>query len=908
MTLRVGARIGPYEVLSLIGAGGMGEVFRARDLTLKRDVALKVLPQAWAGPAPSAGSGSAPARPDERAARFLREAQALAALNHPHIAQVYGLEEMPPAQEGLPPARVLVMELVEGEDLAWRIARGPIPQDEALAIARQVADALTAAHDAGIIHRDLKPANIKIRNDGTAKVLDFGLAKLTGDAEESHAVAATISAGPDQTHRGVVLGTAAYMAPEQARGRPVDRRADVWAFGVVLFEMLTGRRLFEGETFSDTIADVLRRDVPWRDLPGATSPAVVRLLRQCLQRDPAHRLRDAGDLRLFLDGVGDESATRAAESAPPPRRWRAAAGAGAGALLAGVALGWLAGGDGRSRAAGDPAVVRFAVQPPAGLTEISNVALSPDGRVFVYEGVLAAGRRFFVRRLDQAESQPLEGTEGGRWPFVSPDGRWVGFFRSGKLYKVALSGGDPLALCDAVGGPGAAWGPQGRILFANSWTGAAGLMSVSDQGGEPTVVKVATESPHERGHWWPAFLPDGRHVLLTAFMAGAGLNDNRVAVVDLETGDSRLLFPGARPFWLTSGHILFFHAGRYQVIAFDPDSLQPTGEPEPVLDDALQLDPTGDWPQPVAVAASGTVAYVPGRFVADSRLAWIRPDGAVEPLPFAERPYVSVALSPDERRVVVGSLEGGTMRLRLLDLSRRTEQALELGGMSWGAAWHPSGDRVAFTSVRKGDLDVYETLIDTDQRETALLEGPEDSSAVAWALGGRLVTRDSNPEGGYFLAAHDLSSRDHPARALTASGVFPGAALSFDGRWLAYSADQGGERQVLVKPMAPDGAPGRVVSRGGTQPIFGRTPGTLFYRRGSTLIRLAWRDDQGRFSAGDEQVIGEFAFGSLRGYPGPYDTASDGRVLALLRTREPAPPRVQVVLDWPRTLAGPRPD
>ena len=638
------------------------------------------------------------------------------------------------------------MELVEGPTLADRIADGALPLKEALPIAEQIAEALEAAHEQGIIHRDLKPANVKVRPDGTVKVLDFGLAKamdtaspISRDGSQPPSITT-----PAMTHAGVILGTAAYMSPEQARGKPVDKRTDVWAFGCGWYEMVTGKRVFNGDETTDVLAAVLRQDIDWTMLPEPTPTRLRWVVQRCLERDPKRRLRDIGDVRLLLEALAEEPPERASSQAPPVRKWsKTTVAMAAGALVAGLLTGWVV-----AHRLGTPVhpiarVVRFSIEPPPDVTEISNVALAADGSLVVYEGI-SNEHRLYVRRLMEGESRLLQGTEGARWPFLSPDNRWVGFFRNGKLQKVSLSGGDILTLSESKGGPGAAWGHDCRILVASSWTGDRNLESVPDEGGAPTVVTPTRQEARERGYWWPAFLPDGRHALVTVFRAGAGLNDNRVAVLDLETGQSQTLFAGARAFWLNSGHILFFHAGRYQVVPFDAVTRRVIGEAFPVLDDALQLDPTGDWPQPVAAAANGTIAYVPGRYVPDSRLAWVLPDGSVESLPWPARPYISVALSPDEERIAVSSLEGGTLRLRILDLRRQGEQVLDLDGMNWGAAWHPGENRLAFSSIRKGDIDAYMKDLDTDCPEQAVLDGSEDSSVVAWTREGQLVTRSSD--------------------------------------------------------------------------------------------------------------------------------------------------------------------
>jgi len=473
MSVTPGTRLGPYEILAPLGAGGMGEVYRARDPKLNRDVAIKILPETVALDA-------------DRLARFSREAQTLAALTHPNIAQIYGLEDLP-AEAGSH-LRALVMELVEGEDLAQRIARGPMPIDEALPIARQVADALEAAHEQGIVHRDIKPANIKVRPDGNVKVLDFGLAKAMDPASLSGSDAAALRTvtSPAMTGMGMILGTAAYMAPEQARGLAVDRRADIWAFGVVLFEMLTGKSLFAGATVSDVLAAVLTRDPDWSTLPAATPPAVRRLLRRCLERDPRRRLRDIGDARWELQA---ETGSEVVETGPARNStwallpWTAAAAAAAVAVWALWAL-WAL----QARAPVGSAVGgegHFAITLPVDMALVTSdeprwdqgpLAVSPDGRHVVYIAPNGSSTRLVARATADLTPRALAGTEGGRLPFFSPDGQWVGFFADEKLKKTRLAGGTPATLADAPDGFGARWGPDGEIIFAPTYS--SGLFAV----------------------------------------------------------------------------------------------------------------------------------------------------------------------------------------------------------------------------------------------------------------------------------------------------------------------------------------------------------------------------------------------------------------------------------------------
>jgi len=452
--LTVGTRLGVYEIRSLLGAGGMGEVYRARDTRLNRDVAIKVL----SGPF---------ATDSEQLARFDREAQLLASLNHPYIAQIYGFEDFHTA--GGPAVSALVLELVDGPTLADRIQQGPVPIDEMLPIARQIATALASAHERGIVHRDLKPANIKLTAAGTAKVLDFGIAKALNPQPSADDTSASTRQTPAfaGTAAGIVMGTPAYMSPEQARGKAVDRRCDIWAFGVVVYEMLTGRRPFEGETVSDTIAAILRSDIDWAQLPAETPDELRRLLRRCLERDPENRLQDAGDVRLIIAELEQGQLAPSSVTARSGSSWLLLTTVAVVAVIA-AAVSWRAIATAPGGRVVSTPVVRFEIEPQAGVTSISNVALADDGRFVVYEGRVDGESRLFLRWLDKPESTLIEGTEGGHWPFMSPDGAWIGFFRDAKIYKVSANGGDPLVVCDVRGGPGATWTGDGRIVFSRT--------------------------------------------------------------------------------------------------------------------------------------------------------------------------------------------------------------------------------------------------------------------------------------------------------------------------------------------------------------------------------------------------------------------------------------------------------
>ena len=885
MPLHLGSRIGTYDIGARLGAGGMGEVYRARDTRLNRDVAIKVL------------SGPLAADP-ERLARFDREARLLASLNHPSIGQIYGLETL--EIDGAPiPA--LVLELVEGSTLAERIDKGPIPCGQAIAIARQIASALEAAHGRGIVHRDLKPANVKVTATGVVKVLDFGLAKAQAMAQAPSDVTTQAHVGSFPTTTiGAVLGTAAYMAPEQARAQPADARSDLWAFGVVLYEMLTGRRPFEGDTASDTMAAVLRGEIDWTRLPRETPAELRRLLRRCLEREAEARLQHAGDARVVLAELEREGPAALRGPASGRRLWLAG-GAIAVAAAAVAALTW-------SRAAGtrgdvEPdaaaSVVRFLIAPPPEVTSITNVALPPDGRFVVFEGRVAGETRLFLRRLDALDAQPLSGTDGGRWPFVSPDGRWVGFFRDGQILKVSTTAGDPLVVCPASSGPGAAWTRDGRIVFSRTWL--AGLSVVSSEGGTSTTLTTPDRTQQEIGHWWPSLLPDGR-ILYTVATAASGMNDARVAVVDPATRQARVIMAGARASWLPSGHLLFFRTGRYHVVPFDLATTSAIGDATAVLADAQAFDPSGDLPQPLATAAGGAIAYLTGPFVPESRLTWIDRDGTRTPLPFAPRPFVSLKVSPDGRRVATASLEAGRLLLRLFELERGADDVPRIQGMNWNPVWLADG-RLSFTSMRKGDFDVYVKDVDSPAPESAVLDGPDDTDPVAWTSDGRLVVQASEPDGVYPLKLFD-PRQPASLRRLTEQHT-DGGSVSPDDRWLIYHTANSGRPRILVRPLDGSTPAVPLSPNTGEYPTFLRHGQELAFVRDAQLFVQAWRTDQGRFATGPERAITRLPYGSGWVFGAPVDSAASGRLLAIVPTTAPEPPRIHVVLRWDRELSRP---
>jgi serine/threonine-protein kinase len=688
------------------------------------------------------------------------------------------------------------------------------------------------------------------------------------------------------------------MSPEQARGKAVDKRADIWAFGAVLFEMLAGRKAFEGETVSDTLAAVLKTDPDWSALPAQTPAIVRRVLRRCLERDRDRRLHDIADVRIEIEEGRDSGVEPGAALPPvarpasPFRRLLFAVGSVA-VFLAGLGVGSRL----LSRSAVSQAAspVRFTIRPPASVKTILNPAFAPDGSFVVYEGRIDGQPRLFLHRFDALESRLLPGSEGASLPFVSPDGRWIGFKQGGKLKKVAVAGGDALTLCEDPGGSTAAWLPDGTVLFSPSWLG--GLWTVSADGGKPRRLTTLDAAHGEKGHFWPRPLPGGRSVLLTIWRAGAGLNDSSIAVVDVATGKHRILFPGADARPMPPGHVVFYRAGVYHAVAFDFAALRATGDPVPVLSEAAELNPDADNQLPVAVSSTGALVFAPGHLYSEGTLAWAEPGRPAERLSFAARSYDSMSLSPDGRVLAAATLEGGAWVMRLLDLERGTDERLEVSGGNTSVLWRPDGRGIAFKSTRKGDFDTYWKDLTAGGPEEPLLTGDSDETPFAWTPDGRrLVVTVSEPDGSY------------PVRLLTIgeSGKLPtvvpglvnvrGASVSRDGRWLAFSSDHSGSNEVYVQAFPGPGKAMRVSRAGGRQPLWSPDGRELFFRRGDEIIALSFRSEAESLVAGDERVALKAPM--VDNYGWPLISPDGKRFLILERTAEPQPPQLRVVLNW----------
>ncbi len=864
MSLAQGAQLGPYLVVAPLGAGGMGEVYRARDTKLGREVAIKLLPEAFAAD-------------PERLARLEREARLLASLNHPGIAHLYGFEtaSLGDGRNG----RFLVMELAEGEDLAARMSRGAIPIEEAVGIARQIAEALEEAHEKGIVHRDLKPSNVKLTPEGRVKLLDFGLARVyapeavSGGAQNLSQSPTVAYAG---TMAGIVLGTAAYMSPEQARGKPVDRRADIWAFGVVLFEMLSGEKLFQGETVSDTLAAVLRQEVRWEALPRTIPGGIRELLGRCLERDPRKRLRDIGDARIAIEESERPGVVQAARAGAPALRPRAAwiELAALGVMLAlGFAAGWVSR---RPADSGAGPGSRWTLAIPDGLTlstaEYPQIALSEDGRtqvVVVVDG--NATSRLLVRRSDAFEARLLDDSERAVSPFLSPDGAWIGFFRDNALHKIPIAGGPPIRLATTSGQVrGGTWGRDGFIYFTPDTN--VPLSRVHESGGEAETVTSLDAARDERTHRWPQALPGGA-VLFTSDSQGSTeyYDDARIEAVRPGSGERAVLVEGSSQAWYApGGQLLFARGGSIYSVAFDPGSLKLRGAP--VLAVQGVATDVGAGAVQFAVSGSGAALWTPGGTTASYQILWVDRENVETRLSIPPAPYNELALSPDGKRLALVGGQGGVSDLWVADLERGALTRLTFGEFVTGPVWSPDGTRIAYGTRPQGRSDNLWQIVwkpaDGSRDAELLFEGQRSHYPTSFAPDGSALV--------YYAANAQATAQDIWMLPLTPSvgqarkpslllgGPFrkAEAVISPDGRWMAYVSYEGGRESVFVRPFPAGDGRWQISTPNGIEPRWSRDGRELYYRVDAVLYRVSVEASRGFVAGRPERLFDRVASGS----------------------------------------------
>ena len=886
MTLTPGARLGVYDITAQIGEGGMGQVFRATDSKLKRQVAIKVLPPSLAAD-------------HDRLARFQREAEVLASLNHPHIAGIYGLEE----SHGV---SALVMELVEGEDLSQRLARGPIALDEALPIAKQIAEALEAAHEQGIIHRDLKPANVKVRPDGTVKVLDFGLAKAleqgSGIRDQGSASLANSPTftSPAVTEHGVILGTAAYMAPEQAKGKAVDRRADIWAFGCVLYEMLTGTRLFAGDSMAETLGLIFSREPDLAALPPATPPRVRSLVARCLVKDPRQRLRDIGDARLELDSTDDPHARPAV--APASARWRPAT------LVAATLIGALAAsGYWWIRAASTsatPAPMQLSVMLPEPPDGDAGAEISPDGKWIAYKAARDGKPFLFLRRTAERTGRVLEGTDGASKPFFSPDSQWIAFVSASTLKKIPVSGGSPVAICTistssgfSTGFVGGAWGADGTIVYIPQFNG--GIWAVPSTGGTPRVLLDTDESKDRIGYLYPEVLPGGKGILFSLVPNRAmDANDRDIAVLETGASEPRIIVRGGLNARVTpTGHLVYARGDELLAVAFDLVRLEVMGTPVPVVD-GLQRSPMGDVS--FSIADTGTLLYDP--FTApssESLLAIADRKGAIREIPGSRGRPAEFSVSADGR-TVAARVPAQNDDVWTFDVVRGSPLRLTLEpGDEIFPQWSPDGSRIAFGS-RTGRI-FLKSSDGTGQRETiATGEFPRLPSSFS-PDGKMLAFTELSPTGRRDVLLLPLGGAGKPEPFAATEAEESDATFSPDGRWIAYTSNETGRNEIFVRPIGAPGGRKRVTSDGGKAAAWSRSGRELFFLKGNTIAGVEL-DANGDPLARERIVLNNPKLDDFQIDVDPdlrvFDVLPDGNFVIRLTQPYKPPTHLDLVIDW----------
>jgi Tol biopolymer transport system component len=880
MPLSAGTKLGTYEVLSAIGAGGMGEVYQAHDTKLGRDVAIKVLPEAFAHDA-------------DRLSRFRREAQLLAALNHSNVATIFGLED----SKG---TSYLVMELVPGETLAERIKRdGAVPVEESLTIAKQIAEALEAAHEKGIIHRDLKPANVKLTPEGKVKVLDFGLAKaFAGDTStEDMGNSPTLSMAA--TMQGVILGTAAYMSPEQAKGKAVDKRTDIWAFGAVLYELLTGKPAFHGEDVGDILASVVKTEPAFDALPADISPSIRVLLQRCLRKDRRQRTPDAATIRIEIEDAMAAPATVGTATSGPAKTglrerlaWPVAAG-----VLALIAIALGIGFVLRAPKPTQPMRLSAEIGVDASLltTRGASAILSPDGTRLA---LVATGsdqkRHVYVRSIDQLQATALSGTENAYDPFFSPDGQWIGFFADQKLKKISVQGGAAVTLCDSLSDRGGSWGDDGTIVFTPDNRSA--LFKVSSAGGIPQPLTTLDKQTDENTQRWPQMLPGSKAVLYTSSNVGGttGILNTDVVVYSMATGQRKILQRGgsyAR--YLPGGHMVYMHESTLFAVPFDVKWLEVTGHAAPILEGVANF-PNNAGAQ-FSFSDTGSLVYVAGHAGGQTvAIYWMDHEGKFTPLRETPGGYFNPAFSPDGKRLALEINDGKRSDIWVYEWERDTLTRLTFAGNNnTFPAWTPDGLRIVYSSQEKGGVsNLWWIRSDGAGDAQRLAESKSTQYAGSWRPDGKVLAFfQNNPGTGYDIMTLPIAGDDKsgwkpgepkPFVNSTFSEMFP--AFSPDGRWLAYMSNESGNYEVYVRPFPGPGGKWQVSTGGGVLPKWSRNGKELFYRTltDSKIMVVTYTASGDSFRADKPQLWSPGQFNEL-GNNSNSDLHPDGKRFAVLK-------------------------
>ena len=885
MALQPGAQLGPYEIVSPIGSGGMGEVYRARDTRLDRTVAIKVL-------------SSDLSADSELRGRMQREARAISSLNHPHICTLYDIGQ----ENGID---FLVMEFLQGESLAERLRKGPLPLHELLRYALEIADALKKAHGEGIVHRDLKPGNIMITKSG-AKLLDFGLAKMRPQAEKADAVSTLPTRHDPVTKKGVVLGTFQYMAPEQLEGKDADSRTDLFAFGAVLYEMATGKRAFNATSEASLIATILKEEpTPLSRVQPLTPFALENLVKSCLVKDPEERMQNATDLKHALHWISDsisQSASQTPTTVSSRRSLLPWVLFAAAVLFGAISVAFLL-----SKRSGEHALPGsdHIILPAPPERIVWDLAVSPDGQTVVQEATSpdvsagrSAGSKLFLRRTNVFETKELEGTDDGQSPFFSPDGKWIAFFASDKLKKMPVTGGNPITICDAFISWGGTWNMDGTIVFTQIY--GSGLASVSADGGTPQPFTTLNVEKGERAHSWPHFLPDGKSILYT-IQAGPGFETRKIALYSLETKQTKVLIEqGAHPRF-AKDHIVFSRDGTLFAVPFDLKRQEITGSAFMLMGGVLEI--LSDGKALFDVSPAGTFAFVPGSPLGaeNRRLVMLDRKNGETSISDQQLPFYMPRISPDGRKLAVSVYQEGRFVIAILDLERGTWSRLPTQGSSAYAVWTPDGNRIAYSSDALGPNGIFWHSADGAGNRETLVTSASVLLPGAWTPDGQeMVLTEVDQEtsgnvGRFFLKTH---GKFEAFRKTPRDEFSP--ALSPDGKWIAYSSNESGSYEIYLEAYPGPGRRWQISSGNGEnfEPVFSRDGRELFFTRlESTLYSVS-------LSAGPDPrpskpllVLQEYDSADLDGLPG-YDVAPDGRLVIVRRPEIEPPTEVRVILNW----------
>lgn len=907
MALASGTNLGPYEISAPLGAGGMGEVYRARDTRLDRTVAIKILPQQLSND-------------PLRKQRFEREAKTISSLNHPHICVLYDVGR----QDGI---EYLVMECIEGETLAKRLEKGPLPLGKALQLGAQVADALDKAHRHGIVHRDLKPGNIMITPAG-AKLLDFGLAKPTGPALSSSLDGATMTAAQTSpvTERGVIIGTFHYMSPEQVEGKEVDGRSDLFSLGAVLYEMVTGKRAFEGKSALSVASAILEKEPePISSIKPVVPSALNRCIARCLAKDPDRRWQNAGDLAMELRWIADDEgdAPGAERVQPGARRfqpvgWILAALFLVLAIAAAAAWLWF------PRATTVPRVTRLAVTLPSG--EIlggswywfRSIALSPDGSQIAYVATQNGAAQMYLRSLNDFTARPVAGTEGADTPFFSPDGQWLGFFADQKLQKVPVAGGPPVIIASVAGigrNYGATWSKDDEIYFGAE--PPRGLLKVSARGGTPRPVSKLDAAQHETDQRYPQLLPGGKVLLFTVRNASEpSFDEADIAAVNLSTGERHMLISGGTDAHYVSGHLIFLRRGVLLAAPFDPVKLEMTGAATPVVENVVENPRIGGGQ--FSISRDGSLVYIPGGVsFGEHELVFVDKSGNERFLTATKRPYEDFSISPDGRFIAT-TIEGPITDTWIHDIARDSETRFTYGVEHRDPAWTPDGKRVTYSGYKDGKYALLSKPIDGSSGEEVVVTSAYPIFPWFWSPDGKtLLYNIFDPDQGDQVLLKPASGDSR--RLVQEPFQVEFASWSPDGRWIAYNTDESGREEVYVVSFPGLGNKTRVSTDGGMHPLWAPSGKELYYRTASSMESLSGRafTEHVRVMAVPIETSPSFKAGTPHMlFQGPYFSSGhdygvtpDGKGFIMIRETESqsGPTEMRVILNWSQDLKNPAP-